>query len=238
MFDGRQIWSPGSRARSGEATLDLDSTGAFYLPRVAAAPAVGSTLKRLVDVVGATALLLLALPVLLLAAVAIKLTSPGPVFFVQRRIGVGCRPFRMYKLRTMIAGAEALEAELADQCAGPIFFKLPDDPRITPLGRLLRKLSLDELPQLVNVLEGHMSLIGPRPLLDSDFEKFPRRDQLRRFSVKPGLTGLWQVSGRSACSDEERLRLDLEYVDRWSLWLDAEIALRTLPAVLSGRGAT
>jgi lipopolysaccharide/colanic/teichoic acid biosynthesis glycosyltransferase len=217
--------------------LDFEGSGVFFFP-LPTAPAVCSTVKRAGDVVLASILLVLALPVLLLAAALIRLSSSGPVFFLQQRVGFRCETFAMYKLRTMVAGAEQQAEELAEQCAGPIFFKLPEDPRITPVGRVLRKLSIDELPQLLNVVRGEMSLVGPRPLLLSDFEKFPKREQLRRFSAKPGLTGLWQVNGRSACSDEERLRLDLEYVDGWSLGGDLWIVLRTVPTVLSGRGAS
>lgn len=194
-------------------------------------------LKRGLDVAVSLVLLLLSAPVVLITCTIIRLTSRGPVLFVQDRIGHRGESFEMFKLRTMEDGAEARERDLAQRRPGLTFFKLADDPRITRLGKLLRRLSIDELPQLVNVLEGSMSLVGPRPLLVSDFERFPKTRQLRRFAVKPGLTGLWQVSGRSLLSDEERMRLDLEYVERWSLWLDLVILLRTVPAVLLGRGA-
>ncbi|HUP50390.1 MAG TPA: sugar transferase, partial [Thermoanaerobaculia bacterium] len=143
----------------------------------------------------------------------------------------------MYKFRTMVAGAERLQAELQRGLTSE-FFKLQSDPRVTPLGRTLRKYSLDELPQLFNVLEGTMSLVGPRPLLPSDLGKFPLRGQMRRFSVRPGITGLWQVSGRSMLSDKDRMRLDREYVSHWTLWLDLKILAKTLRAAASGRGAT
>jgi len=223
--------------------VNLDDTGAFYwtldLPaeerpggRVSAAG------KRVVDVLAAAALLVLTSPVLLGAMALVRLTSRGPAIFVQPRIGFGCRRFPMLKLRTMVHGAEGREEELAAARPVQTFLKIPRDPRITPVGRWLRRYSIDELPQLVNVLRGEMSLVGPRPLLLSDFAKYPKRAQMRRFSVKPGLTGLWQVSGRSDLADSERIRLDLEYVDRWSPTLDLEILARTLPAVLSGEGAT
>jgi lipopolysaccharide/colanic/teichoic acid biosynthesis glycosyltransferase len=138
----------------------------------------------------------------------------------------------------MVHGAERQEEALAAARPGKIFFKLEDDPRITRVGRWLRRTSIDELPQLVNVLRGEMSLVGPRPLLVSDMRLYPRSTQMRRFSVKPGLTGLWQVSGRSRLSDEERIALDLEYVDHRSLALDARILLRTPAAVVSAEGAT
>ncbi len=142
----------------------------------------------------------------------------------------------MYKFRTMYTGAHAREAELARQ-EGRAFLKIASDPRITRLGRFLRRYSLDELPQLFNVLEGTMSLVGPRPLLLTDLDRFPRRSQMRRFSVKPGMTGLWQVSGRSSCTDQQRMELDRQYVNEWSLGLDLRILLRTVRVVLSGRNA-
>lgn len=195
-------------------------------------------LKRPLDLVLAGLLLVLTAPVLLVAMALIRWTSRGPALFTQERIGYRCERFSMIKLRTMVDGAEAREDELAEARTGRMFFKLEDDPRITRVGRVLRKLSIDELPQLVNVLRGDMSLVGPRPLLVRDFEKFPRSRQQRRFAVRPGLTGLWQVRGRSLLDDADRIRLDCEYVDRWSLALDLEILVRTVPAVLSTRGAT
>ena len=194
--------------------------------------------KRAADVAGASVLLLLLAPVLAAVAALVKLTSRGPVLFVQRRIGLHCREFAMLKFRTMVEGAEQAQDDLAQAQAGRTFLKLARDPRVTPVGRFLRRTSLDELPQLVNVLRGEMSLVGPRPILLCDFDKFPKQDQLRRFSLTPGLTGLWQVSGRSGCTDEERILLDLRYVDRWSLYLDLLILARTVPVVLSGKGAS
>jgi lipopolysaccharide/colanic/teichoic acid biosynthesis glycosyltransferase len=194
--------------------------------------------KRALDVAGAALLLVLLAPVMAAVAALVKLTSPGPIFFVQRRVGLHCCEFAMYKFRTMVDGAERAQDELAQAQAGRTFLKLDRDPRITPLGRFLRRSSLDELPQLINVLQGEMSLVGPRPILLCDFDKFPKRDQLRRFSLTPGLTGLWQVSGRSGCTDEERILLDLRYVDRWSLALDMIILARTVPVVLSAKGAS
>ncbi len=193
--------------------------------------------KRIVDVVLACGLLIVLVPVMLLAAFLICCTSRGPVIFVQQRVGYRCSRFGMFKLRTMVQGAEELESKLACGLGNRTFFKLPDDPRITGLGRLLRQYSIDEVPQLLNVLRGDMSLVGPRPLLPRDYDKMPKDRQLRRFSMKPGLTGLWQVSGRSLLTDGDRMRLDLEYVDRWSPWLDLEILVRTVPAVVTGRGA-
>ena len=194
-------------------------------------------LKRIIDLALAAPLLALASPVLLLAMALVKLTSRGPAIFVQRRIGHGCAEFGMYKLRTMVEGADMLEGALAEARRDRTFLKIENDPRVTPVGRVLRKLSIDELPQLYNVLRGDMSLVGPRPLLPCDFRRFPKREQMRRFAVRPGITGLWQVSGRSRCSDAERIRLDLEYVDRRSIWLDLRILARTVQVVFSARGA-
>jgi lipopolysaccharide/colanic/teichoic acid biosynthesis glycosyltransferase len=222
--------------------MNLDDTGSFtWLLEAQPVPRLDlrDRVKRLVDVVGAWVLLVATLPILAGAALLVRLTSRGPVFFVQPRVGYRCRQFPMLKLRTMVNGAEKHEAALAAaRPAERIFFKLDDDPRVTRVGRWLRRASIDELPQLVNVLRGEMSLVGPRPLLVSDMRLYPRSAQMRRFSVKPGLTGLWQVSGRSRLPDDERIALDLEYVDRRSLALDARILARTLPAVLSGEGAT
>lgn len=223
--------------------LNLDDTGAFYwaldLPAESRPGGrMASAVKRAFDVLGGATLLVLTSPVLLGAMALVRLTSRGPAIFLQPRIGFGCRRFPMLKLRTMVHGAEGREEELAAERPDRTFLKIPRDPRITPVGRWLRRYSIDELPQLLNVLRGEMSLVGPRPLLLSDFEKYPKRAQMRRFSVKPGLTGLWQVRGRSDLDDAERIRLDLEYVDRWSLALDLDILSRTLPAVLSARGAT
>ena len=195
-------------------------------------------LKRAVDVLLATLLLLLTAPFMVLIALLIRLTSRGKALFVQPRVGFKCREFRMYKFRSMVDGAHRVERALANANGDQIFLKLAEDPRVTWLGKLLRKSSMDELPQLLNVLRGEMSLVGPRPLLLSDFEKFPRSAQMKRFGMKPGLTGLWQVSGRSRLPDVDRIRLDSEYVDTWSPWLDFKILLRTIPAVLRGDGAT
>lgn len=219
-------------------TLRLEDTGALPWPVPVPEDSQWEIrLKRFLDVALATALLLLTGPVLLLAMAAIRLTSPGPAIFRQPRVGHRCRTFPMLKLRTMEEGAEEREEELSERVGGT-FFKLENDPRVTRLGSWLRRTSIDELPQLVNVLRGEMSLVGPRPLLLRDFKRYPKHAQMRRFSRLPGLTGLWQVNGRSETGDEERIRLDLEYVDRWSLGLDLKILCRTAPAVLSGRGAT
>jgi exopolysaccharide biosynthesis polyprenyl glycosylphosphotransferase len=194
--------------------------------------------KRLIDLVGAVVLLILFAPVLAVISILIKLDSPGSVFFVQERMGYNKRRFRMIKFRTMVADAEARmkEIEHLNEKDGAIF-KIKNDPRVTRLGRFLRKSSLDELPQLINVLLGDMSLVGPRPLSIRDAMRLEESWQKRRFSVRPGLTCLWQISGRSDLSFEQWMKLDLEYIDHWSLLLDWWILVRTIPAVLTSRGA-
>lgn len=195
-------------------------------------------LKRALDVVAALAGLLVLFPVLLVIAAAVKLDSHGPVLFAQERYGRGKRRFRMLKFRTMVPNAEALQAYLEEQneAIGPVF-KIRDDPRITRVGRFLRKTSLDELPQLVNVLLGDMSLVGPRPLPVRDVQLFDQAWFMRRFSVSPGITGLWQISGRSNLGFDDWVTLDLKYIDEWSLSMDLRILARTVPAVVRGVGA-
>ncbi|GAB2727972.1 sugar transferase [Streptomyces bullii] len=196
----------------------------------------GRAAKRTVDVVGAVVLLVLAAPVLLAAAIAVRADTPGPALFRQRRTGRHGKEFELLKLRTMRVGSERLRAALAvrNDADGQLF-KMRHDPRVTPVGRWLRRYSLDELPQLVNVLLGHMSLVGPRPLPveDSVFTG----DARRRLLVRPGLTGPWQIGGRSDLAWEDAVRLDLEYVETWSIRKDLAILVRTLPAVLRGDGA-
>jgi exopolysaccharide biosynthesis polyprenyl glycosylphosphotransferase len=196
-------------------------------------------LKQVIDIFGAVFLILLSSMFLIAAAVAIRLTSPGPVLFRQRRCGLNGRPFTMLKFRTMVSDAEQRKMELAalNEMTGPVF-KISNDPRITPVGRFLRKWSVDEFPQLFNVLRGEMSLVGPRPLPVDEVERFDDPAHRRRLSVKPGLTCLWQVRGRNNVRDfKEWVRLDLEYIDNWSLWLDVKILCRTVPVVLVGTGA-
>jgi exopolysaccharide biosynthesis polyprenyl glycosylphosphotransferase len=195
--------------------------------------------KRIFDFVSAALLLLISAPALILVAVAIKLESEGPVFFVQDRVGLNKRRFRMLKFRTMQRDAEARmkDIEHLNEKTGPIF-KIRNDPRVTSIGRWLRRTSIDELPQLVNVLLGDMSIVGPRPLSVRDALRMEEAWQKRRFSVKPGLTCLWQVSGRSNLSFDQWMQLDLQYIDTWSLELDARILLRTIPAILLAKGAS
>lgn len=194
--------------------------------------------KRVLDFAISSTMITLLFPGLLIVAILIKLTSPGPVLFIQNRIGLNKRHFKMYKFRTMVVDAEKRMSEIEHQneVSGPVF-KMKNDPRTTLLGRFLRKTSIDELPQLFNVLRGDMSLVGPRPLPIRDYEGFSKDCQRRRFSVKPGITCLWQVRGRNSIPFEKWMELDLQYIDKWSLRLDFEILLETIPAVFKGSGA-
>jgi exopolysaccharide biosynthesis polyprenyl glycosylphosphotransferase len=195
--------------------------------------------KMALDIFGALFLLIVTSPLMLASALLIKLTSPGPVFFRQQRSGINGSPFNIFKFRTMATNAEQFQHELAsmNEMTGPVF-KVTNDPRITRVGKILRKYSLDELPQLFNILRGEMSLVGPRPLPVNEVKRFNDLAHRRRLSVKPGLTCLWQVQGRNKISDfKEWVRLDLEYIDNWSIWLDLAILIRTVPAVFSATGA-
>jgi exopolysaccharide biosynthesis polyprenyl glycosylphosphotransferase len=193
--------------------------------------------KRTIDILGASFSLLLFAPVLAASALAIRLTSPGPVIFRQTRLGKNGRPFQVLKLRSMVVDAEARQAELVErnEMSGPVF-KVRDDPRVTPVGRFLRTWSLDELPQLWNVLRGEMSLVGPRPPLPHEVIQYEARDR-RRLSVRPGITCLWQINGRSHVQFADWVEMDLYYIDHWSLWLDLRILLRTPLAVVRRDGA-
>jgi exopolysaccharide biosynthesis polyprenyl glycosylphosphotransferase len=195
-------------------------------------------LKRAMDITGAAAGLLVLSPLLLLIALAIKLTSPGPVFFLQPRVGRANRVFRMWKFRTMVQGAHRMQAELAhlNEMEGGAMFKIADDPRVTPVGRILRRASIDELPQLWNVLRGEMSLVGPRPLVPAENDHVIGWHRTR-LDLTPGLTGPWQVMGRNAIPFQEMVKLDYLYVTNWSLWSDVRLILRTLPVVFTHRGA-
>jgi len=193
--------------------------------------------KRLLDLVlAAFGLALLSIPIILII-VAIKLESAGPAFFVQKRVGFGGRPFSIYKFRSMVVDAEFSRRSLNGQneSDGPLF-KMKHDPRMTRVGRFIRRFSLDELPQLVNVLLGNMSLVGPRPFLAEETENQDDWQRVRATAV-PGMTGLWQVSGRSALPFDQTVTLDLRYVEEWSLLMDLKIIVRTIPAVLIGKGA-
>jgi exopolysaccharide biosynthesis polyprenyl glycosylphosphotransferase len=195
--------------------------------------------KGIIDWAGAVVGILLSSPLWLIAFIGIKLSSPGPVFFTQMRSGRFGHPFKMYKFRTMGLDAEARRADLEEhnQMSGPVF-KVERDPRIFAFGQWLRKLSIDELPQFINILRGEMSLVGPRPLPVYEIEKISDMAHRRRLSVKPGLTCLWQISGRNEITSfDQWVELDLKYIDNWSLWLDITILFRTIPAVLFGSGA-
>jgi exopolysaccharide biosynthesis polyprenyl glycosylphosphotransferase len=195
-------------------------------------------LKRLFDIVSSFAALLLLSPLMITVAALIRLTSRGPILFKQERVGRHGQTFHMLKFRSMIANAEELKAKLMalNEQAGPVF-KMKLDPRITPIGRFIRKFSIDELPQLINILRGEMSLVGPRPPVPSEVAKYEAW-QRRRLSVRPGLTCVWQVSGRNEISFEEWMYLDMQYIDHWSLAQDFQLILKTVPVVLSGRGAS
>ncbi len=198
-------------------------------------------IKRLLDIVISATMLLILAPAMILTAIVIKLTSRGPILFVQKRVGLNKRIFNIYKFRTMVIDAEKRLAQIEhlNEVSGPVF-KIKSDPRITVVGSFLRKTSIDELPQLLNVLKGDMSLVGPRPLQMRDYELFTEGGpdwQRCRFSVRPGITCLWQVNGRSAIPFEQWMELDQQYVRKWSLWLDMQILVKTIPAVLKGSGA-
>jgi lipopolysaccharide/colanic/teichoic acid biosynthesis glycosyltransferase len=202
---------------------------------------------RALDVIGAVILLVVLLPVMLVIAAAIRLDSSGPVLFSQRRMGRGLKPFTVHKFRTMHHGVshdvhrafvqKLISGDTPTQVDGKPRFKLASDPRVTKVGRILRRSSLDELPQLWDVLRGSMSLVGPRPPISYEVDQYPAH-WFARFAVKPGVTGLWQVSGRSELALEEMISLDVQYVQRRSFWLNVWILLRTIPAVLSLRGAS
>src|SRR5581483_6688334 len=196
------------------------------------------SIKRVIDVIGSAMLIVLLSPMLAAIALAIRLTSAGPALFVQERVGYNKRRFRMYKFRTMVVDAERRLAEIEhlNEAQGPVF-KIRKDPRITRIGGFLRKTSLDELPQLFNVLKGDLSLVGPRPMSVRDFERFDEFWFNRRFSVRPGITCIWQVSGRSNTTFEQWIQQDLDYIDNWSLALDLRILFKTIPAVIRGDGA-
>ncbi len=227
--------SPGSQRIDG-----VQSRGPMidWTPSLAAR----SWFKRAIDVLGSGCGLVVLLPVLLIVAVLIRLDSRGAVLFRQQRTGLGGRVFTCLKFRTMVLDAEAKlkELETANEAAGGVLFKIKDDPRITPLGRFLRKASLDELPQLWNVFRGEMSLVGPRPLQLRDSERLANLSYdgyMRRLSVLPGVTGPWQVGGRSEVDSLGMLQLDLDYVNRWSIRFDFNILRKTVGVVLVGKGA-
>jgi exopolysaccharide biosynthesis polyprenyl glycosylphosphotransferase len=211
-----------------EMVVTID-TGSMMGPTV--------VVKRAFDIVMSLALVIILAPLFAVIACVIRFSSPGPILFVQERVGLNKRRFRLCKFRTMVPDAEAklVELESQNEVKGPAF-KIKKDPRVTPVGRFLRKTSLDELPQLVNVLRGDMSLVGPRPLPVRDYRGFTEDWHRRRFSVRPGITCLWQVGGRNSITFERWMELDMQYIDQWSLSLDFKILLKTIPAVLKGSG--
>jgi exopolysaccharide biosynthesis polyprenyl glycosylphosphotransferase len=194
--------------------------------------------KRVFDQVAATLIVILLSPVMLLTALMVKITSPGPILFKQERVGLNKRKIYVYKFRSMVVDAEKRLAELEElnEVSGPVF-KITKDPRITPIGEFIRKTSLDELPQLFNVIMGDMSLVGPRPLPVRDYSGFDKDWHRRRITVRPGITCLWQVQGRSSIPFEKWMELDMQYIDEWSLSLDMIILFKTIPAVIRGSGA-
>jgi exopolysaccharide biosynthesis polyprenyl glycosylphosphotransferase len=236
----------GVRVRLAPSTMEILIQRAEFVPGQSvplfelgppAFEGIDFALKRTFDVIGSIVLLLLLSPVLLTITAAVLLTSRGPVMFRSMRRGIGQRPFACLKFRTMHTDAEEQQADLEDlnEASGALF-KIRDDPRLTPIGRLLRRFSLDELPQLINVLRGEMSLVGPRPLPERDYAMLEDWHR-KRYLVLPGITGLWQVSGRSELDFDDLVHLDFLYLERWSLALDLTILLKTLPAVISRRGA-
>lgn len=194
-------------------------------------------LKRLLDICGSLAGLVLLSPVFAATALAIRLEDPGPVFYAQKRVGRDGEPFMMYKFRSMVVDADKLVEKLRDENeAGDVLFKMRDDPRVTRVGRIIRKLSVDELPQFYNVLRGDMSLVGPRPPIPGEVAEYTQADRLR-LGAKPGITCLWQIGGRSELDFSQQVALDVEYIESRSLWRDIVILLKTIPAVLAGKGA-
>jgi exopolysaccharide biosynthesis polyprenyl glycosylphosphotransferase len=236
----------GVKVRVAPKTTELLTQRAEYVPGQGVPlfelrpPAFAGTdwaVKRTFDLVVSLAVLVIGSPVWLLIAASIKLNSPGPIFYRDRRIGLGEREFSMLKFRTMVAGAEEQQAalETANEAGGALF-KIRDDPRVTRVGRLLRRYSIDEAPQVLNVLWGEMSLVGPRPLPVRDYDRLEEWHR-KRYLVLPGMTGLWQISGRSTLTFDDLVRLDFYYLENWSVWLDITILAKTLPAVLSREGA-
>ncbi len=226
--------------RGAYVRTHLDTLDDWPLLSFSSTPHYGEVFvaKRVFDFVFSSIVLLLTFPVLFIIALAVKFTSRGPVFFRQQRNGLNGRNFELLKFRTMVDNADGIKSQLAhlNELSGPAF-KVKNDPRITSLGRFLRKFSLDEFPQFINVLKGDMSVVGPRPLISTDAERYVY-SQRRRLSVRPGLTCLWQVNGRHKVADfKDWVRLDLEYIDNWSLGLDIQIILKTIPVVLKGTGA-
>lgn len=226
-------------AKGGARFARLRGTAYFYFKKYSWIWVTESAyfVKRLLDVLVSALMLVFLSPVFLVTALAIKLDNPGPVFFKQTRVGKWGRLFTMYKFRSMIVGADKMKEQLLDQDeSGGVTFKMKHDPRITRTGRIIRKLSLDELPQLWNVLKGDMSLVGPRPPVPKEVAEYEYADR-RRLDAIPGITCIWQVSGRSEIDFKGQVRLDVQYIENQSFWGDIKLLLKTIPAVLLGKGA-
>jgi exopolysaccharide biosynthesis polyprenyl glycosylphosphotransferase len=241
-LEGLEAWLVADFFKTSISRISLDELQRRPMLVFHSAPEVSwqSVIKRLIDIVGAMLFLLaFGWNLFLIFAILVKRSSSGPIFFRQKRAGLHGEPFTMLKFRTMVSDAEQRKKELEqyNEMKGPVF-KVTNDPRVTKIGRVLRKFSCDEWPQIINVLKGEMSLVGPRPLPTDEVARFDDLAHRRRLSVKPGLTCLWQVSGRNNVRDfSDWVRLDLEYIDNWSLWLDLKILARTIPVVLIGTGA-
>jgi exopolysaccharide biosynthesis polyprenyl glycosylphosphotransferase len=220
------------------STISLDRFGETPLLTFSAAPydEINLLLKRVTDIVIAAAGLVVLAPLMTAIVILIRLTSPGPAIFRQVRCGLNGRLFLFYKFRSMVENAEEMKKDLEHLNVRETVFKIPDDPRLTGIGRYLRKFSIDEWPQLWNVLRGDMSLVGPRPAVPGEVEQY-KRWQRRRLRMRPGLTCLWAISGRDNVDFETWMKMDMQYIDNWSLALDWKILLRTIPRVLTGRGA-
>ncbi|MDC0200991.1 sugar transferase [Verrucomicrobia bacterium] len=239
--EGVEVWLSTDFIETTIARPSLDAFGGSLMMVFRSAPEAtwAMLIKGVIDRVLALVLIIATFPLWILAMVGIKISSPGPVLFKQERGGRNGKPFRMYKFRTMVAEAEEKKGELIEmnEMSGPVF-KIHNDPRVFSFGGFLRKWSIDELPQLLNVVLGQMSIVGPRPLPVDEVEKIQESSQRRRLSMKPGITCVWQISGRSEITSfEEWVKLDLDYIDGWSLWLDLKIIIKTIPAVLFKRGA-
>lgn len=240
---GLEVWVAANFIRSQVSRPVFDTLGGRPMLVLKSTPELSWSLlaKSLFDRFAASIIILMTLPFWIFAAIGIKMASPGPVFFRQDRSGKYGAPFKMWKFRTMVMDAEAklaaVKAEVGNDMDGPVF-KLDNDPRVFPFARLLRKLSIDELPQLLNVVAGDMSLVGPRPLPVYEVVEFEKSTYRRRLSVKPGITCTWQAGGRNKITSfEDWVKMDLDYIDNWSLWLDFKILLMTVPAVLFAKGA-
>lgn len=240
---GVEVWVSASFIRTQTSRPAFDTLGGTPMLVFKSTPELSWSLlgKTLMDRAGALTAIIISLPFWIFAYIGIKISSPGPAFFKQDRAGRYGKTFKMWKFRTMVMDAEAklaeVKAQQGNEMDGPVF-KLQDDPRVFKFARLLRKLSIDELPQLINVLLGDMSLVGPRPLPVYEVEEFEKSTYRRRMSVKPGITCTWQAGGRNSITNfDDWIELDLEYIDNWSLWYDIKILLKTIPAVLFGSGA-